>query len=84
MLGPIGFENFINTSLIVTILKADSSQARKLRQAAEDERRLINATCGRKAGSIILMKSNHIVLSALPPTAIKSSIENLMSMEEQV
>ena len=77
MLVPIGFENFVNTSLIVTILKAGSSQARKLIQTAEDERRLINATCGRKAGCIILMKSKHIVLSVFDPTAIKSRIENL-------
>ena len=77
MLVPIGFENFINAPLIVTILNADSSHARKLRKTADNERRLIMATCGRKAASIILMKSNHVVLSVLPPTVIKSSIENL-------
>jgi regulator of extracellular matrix RemA (YlzA/DUF370 family) len=78
----IGFENFINSLSIAKILKAESSQARKFRQKADDKRMLINATLGRKPRSIIVMKSNHIVISPLPPTAIKSMIENLMTVED--
>lgn len=81
MLVSIGFENFINSLSTDTILTADSSQAKNLRQKADDKRMLINATMGRKAKSIILMKSNHIVISAIPPTAIKSMIENLNTVE---
>ena len=71
MMISVGYENFVNSSFMVAILKPGSSPLKKLRHKAEKERMLINATSGRKARSLIVMKSNHIILSALQPETIK-------------
>ena len=74
MMILVGYENFVNSSFMVAILKPDSSPLKKLRRKAENERMLINATSGRKAISLIFMKSNHIILSALQPETVKQRL----------
>ena len=76
MMVPIGFENFIRADDIAAIIKPDSSPAKKLRRNAEDAQMLINGTGGRKPRSIIVMKSNHVILSALQTTTMKERIVN--------
>jgi regulator of extracellular matrix RemA (YlzA/DUF370 family) len=43
---------------------------KRLKDEAKDERRLIDATHGRRTRSIIIMDSNHIVLSAIQAETI--------------
>ena len=74
MMVSVGYENFINSFFIVAILKPDSSPLKKLIRNAENERMLINATSGRKARSLIVMKSNHLILSALQPETLKQRL----------
>ena len=76
MMISVGYENFVNSSFMVAILKPGSSPLKKLRHKAENERMLINATSGRKARSLIVMKSNHIILSALQPETLKQRLHN--------
>ena len=76
MMVHIGLENFIHAEDIVAIIKPDSSPAKKLRWNAEDTQMLINATGGRKPRSLIVMKSNHLILSALQTTTMKERIVN--------
>ena len=71
MLLAIGHENFINKNSIVAIIKSDGSPAKKLRHKAEGERMLINAAGGKKARSLIVMKSNHVILSTLQTVTLK-------------
>ena len=73
---PIGYENFVRASLIVAIMNTDSAPARKIKHRAEEERMLLNATNGRKARCLIVMMSNHVILSALQPETLKSRIKN--------
>ncbi len=75
MMVSIGYENFINSHGIVAIVKPDNSPAKKLRHNAGVERMLISATSGRKARSMIVMKSNHVVLSALQTETLKSRLD---------
>jgi regulator of extracellular matrix RemA (YlzA/DUF370 family) len=65
MMISVGYENYVNSSFMVGIFKPDSSPQKKLRHRAENERMLINATSGRKARSLIVMKSNHIIFEVL-------------------
>jgi len=80
---PIGHENFVAVEEVVAIQRLDSAPARAYKQDAEQSGRLINATNGRKARSMIVMKSNHVVLSSLDPTAIKKRFDRLMNMLDQ-
>ena len=74
---PIGHDNCVKSEDIVSIIKPDNAPAKKLRHRADEERMLINATSGRKARSLIVMKSNHIVLSSIQPKVLVSRFESL-------
>jgi len=60
----IGFGSSIVADDVVAILAPNSAPMKRLREEAKDEKRLIDATFGRKTRSIVVLKSNHIVLSA--------------------
>ena len=71
---PIGHKNYVNSDFIIAILRPNSAPARRLRQRAEKSKMLLDATNGRKARSIIVLQSNHVVLSALQPATFKSRL----------
>ena len=62
------------------ILRPDTLLAMAFQQKAEQSCSSINATCGRKARSIIVMRSNHVVLSSLGVEAIKKRFDRLVKM----
>jgi regulator of extracellular matrix RemA (YlzA/DUF370 family) len=73
----IGHENFVKSDAIVSITQPDNAPAKKLRHRADEERMLINATSGRKTRSIIVMNSNHVVLSSIQPKVLNSRLQTM-------
>ncbi len=71
----IGFGNMINTEKILTIINPDSAPAKRMVQKAKEEERLVDGTQGRRTKSVILLESNHIVLSALQPDTLSGRFE---------
>ena len=61
----IGFGNYVAASRVTAIVNPASSPMRRLREEARAERRLIDATQGRKTRSIIITDSNHVILSGI-------------------
>jgi regulator of extracellular matrix RemA (YlzA/DUF370 family) len=61
----IGYGNFVNTARMVSIVNPDSAPIRRLSQEAKDKNMLIDASCGRRTRSVIVMDSGHVVMSAL-------------------
>ena len=61
----IGHGSTVVADEIVAILAPNSAPMRRLRDEAKEEKRLIDATHGRKLRSMIILKNNHIVLSAI-------------------
>lgn len=84
MIIPIGYENFLKSDSIVAILTADSVPAMRMRRGAKESHRLINATNGRRAQSLIVLKSNHIVLSALQVETLKSRFKASKYIKREV
>lgn len=66
----IGFGNYVLANRIIGIINPASSPMRRLREEARDEKRLIDATQGRKTRSILVTDSNHIILSAVQAETI--------------
>lgn len=66
----IGYGNFVVSSRIITIVSPTSSPMRRLREEAKTDKRLIDATQGRKTRSIIITDSNHVILSAIQAETI--------------
>ncbi|MDO9265065.1 MAG: DUF370 domain-containing protein [Desulfosalsimonadaceae bacterium] len=60
----IGFGSTVDANEIIAIVMPNSAPMRRLRDEAKEEKRLIDATHGRKLRSMIIMKNNHVVLSA--------------------
>ena len=61
----VGFKNYIDETKVVSVLTPNTSKARWLIKEAVSGRRLINCTQGKKACSLIILNTYHIVLSSL-------------------
>ena len=73
----IGFGNTVAADRVVAIVSPNSAPMKRLKDEAKDEKRLIDATHGRKTRSIIVMDSNHIVLSAIQAETISQRYTTL-------
>ncbi|MBO6302424.1 MAG: DUF370 domain-containing protein [Ruminiclostridium sp.] len=60
----VGYGNRINGDRIVAVVSAESAPAKRLVSAAKDKNMAIDATCGKKTKTVIVMDSGHIVMSA--------------------
>ena len=61
----IGFGNLISAQRLIAVVSPDSAQVKRLVQESRDRGMLIDATYGRKTASVLIMDSDHVVLSAL-------------------
>ena len=86
ILLAIGFGNYIAADKIVSILSPDSAPITRMIADGRERGQLVDASFGRSTKSVILMNSNHMVLSALTPEEltekIKTEIENGGSFTE--
>jgi regulator of extracellular matrix RemA (YlzA/DUF370 family) len=84
MVIPIGSKNFLDSESIVAILIADSAPAMRLRRGAKKSRKLIDATSGRRARSVIVLKNNQIVLSVLQVETLTSRFKASKYLNREV
>jgi hypothetical protein len=73
----IGFGNTVAAERVIAIVSPNSAPMKRLKDEAKDEKRLIDATHGRRTRSIIVMDSNHIVLSAIQAETISQRFTTL-------
>ena len=60
----IGYSCFVSSSRIIALVSPDSSPVKRLIQEAKDKGTLIDATYGKKTKIVIVMDSDHIILSS--------------------
>jgi len=70
----IGFGNMVSAQRIIAVVGPDSSPVKRLIQDAKDRGTLIDASSGRKTKSVLLMDSDHLVLSSLSIEEIEKEI----------
>lgn len=73
----IGFGSTVVAERVVAIVSPNSAPMKRLKDEAKKERRLIDATHGRRTRSIIVMDSNHVVLSAIQAETISQRFASL-------
>lgn len=66
----IGFGNMVSSQRVLTIVGPDSAPIKRIIQEAKDRSMLVDATYGRKTQAVIIMDTDHVVLSALSPETI--------------
>lgn len=76
MLVNIGFGNALVASKIVAILTPSSAPMKRLKEEARENKKLLDATQGRRTRAILIMESNHVVLSSVQPETIAQRFES--------
>ncbi len=66
----IGFGSMIAAGRILAVVDPDSAPIKRVVQEARDRGMLIDASYGHKTKAVILMDTDHVILSALTPDAI--------------
>ena len=62
----IGFGNMVSAGRLIAIVSPESAPIKRMVQEARERGVLIDATYGRKTAAVLVMDSDHVVLSALP------------------
>ena len=73
----IGFGSTVVSDRVVVIVSPNSAPMKRLKDEAREDRRLIDATHGRRTRSIIVLDSNHVVLSAIQAETISQRYAQL-------
>lgn len=66
----IGFGNSVVAGRVLVVMNPKSAPAKKLKEEAREQKKLIDVTEGRKTRSFIILDSNHLILSAVQPETL--------------
>ena len=66
----IGFGSLVAAGRVLSIVAPDSAPIKRVIQEARDRGMLIDASYGRKTKAVILMDTDHVILSAIAPETI--------------
>lgn len=67
----IGFGSMVAANRVLAIVAPDSAPIKRVIQEARDRGMLIDASYGRKTQSVLLMDTDHVILSALSPESVQ-------------
>ncbi|MBA2124153.1 hypothetical protein B9J78_04365 [bacterium Unc6] len=79
----LGFGNMVSANRIIAIVNANTAPVRRLKNEAKKMQKLIDATSGRKTRSVIIVDSDHIILSAAQSETLVQRLSNQDKMWEQ-
>lgn len=66
----IGFGNIVAANRIVAIVSPESAPIKRIIQESRDRGMLIDATYGRRTRAVIIVDSDHVILSAVQPETV--------------
>ena len=72
----IGFGNLISAQRLIAIVSPDSAPIKRLIQESRDRGMLIDATYGRRTRAVIIMDSDHVILSAVQPETVAHRVDD--------
>ena len=61
----IGFGNMVSSARLLAIVSPDSAPIKRVIQEAKDRGMLIDASFGRRTRSVVIMDTDHVILSAI-------------------
>ena len=68
----IGFGSMVAASRVLSMLAPDSAPIKRIVQEAKDRGMLIDASYVRATKTVILMDTDHVILSALTPDVLSA------------
>ncbi len=75
----IGFGNMVAAERVVAMVSPESAPIKRIIQDAKERGTLIDATYGRRTRAVLVMDSEHVILSAVQP----ETVANRMSDDEE-
>ncbi len=72
----IGFGNLVSAERLLTVVSPDSAPVKRLVQEAKERAMLIDASFGRKTRAVLVMDTDHVILSAIAPEAIARRLQD--------
>ena len=81
----IGFGNMINAQRLIAVVSPDSAPIKRLIQECRERGTLIDATQGRRTRAVMIMDSDHVILTYLQCETVANRLNGEhtdLSMEE--
>lgn len=79
----IGFGSMVAANRVLAIVAPDSAPIKRVIQEARERTMLIDASYGRKTKAVILMDTDHVILSAIPAESICARWLDKQELEEE-
>lgn len=74
----------VSASKLIAIVSPESAPIKRIIQEARDKGLLIDATYGRRTRAVIVMDSDHVILSAIQPETIANRIVEHDEDEQEI
>ena len=79
----IGFGSLVAAQRILALMDPDSAPIKRVVQEARERGMLIDASYGRKTKTVILMDTDHVILSAIPTETIYARWLDMQEPDEE-
>ena len=66
----------VSANRLIAIVSPESAPIKRIVQEARDKGSLIDATYGRRTRAVIIMDSDHIILSAVQPETVANRLDS--------
>ncbi len=82
----IGFGSLVSAQRVLAVVSPESAPIKRVVQEAKERGMLIDASYGRKTKTVIIMDTDHVILSALTPETVAERWQdkNTVHYEEDV
>jgi len=71
----IGFGSMVAAGRVLAMMDPDSAPIKRVVQEAKERGMLVDASYGRKTKTVILMDTDHVILSAMTPDVLQARWE---------
>ena len=79
----IGFGSLVSAGRMLAVVAPDSAPIKRLVQEARERGMLIDASYGHKTKAVILMDTDHVILSALTPEVLEQRWQDKQTEDGQ-
>ena len=80
----IGFGSTVCAERILAVIAPESAPIKRLIQEARERGMLLDASFGRRTKSVLLMDTDHVILSSVTPETIAARMEEKNAEETSV
>lgn len=77
----IGFGSAVAAGRVLALVSPESAPIKRVVQEARERGMLIDASYGRRTKTVLLMDTDHVILSAIAPETLSARMDATFTME---